>query len=91
MSREPVLVDDPDEIARHLRAHPGVWFLVARGPLERHNTIKQTGYRIRTNRLRAFRRNSDPRGRWEVRTTAALDREDAVAPVEMVARWVSLG
>jgi len=87
--RAAVLDQDADEIAAYLREHPGEWYLVATGPLGRAATIKQTAWRIRKGTLGAFPQSDD--GHYEAATTAAKGREDAVAEVEMVARWVPAG
>jgi hypothetical protein len=84
-----VLDQDAEDTAAFLREHPGQWYLVASGPLSRAGVIKQTAWRIRKGDLRAF--PVDESGRYEAATTAARDRPDAVAEVEMVARWVPAG
>lgn len=88
MSREPVLNGDAEEIAEFLRKHAGQWYLISPVPCpaERSSVIKQTAHRIRKGKLAAFPLSD--KGHWEVNTTAARDRADAVAEVEMVARWV---
>lgn len=80
-----MLTGDAGEIADYLRRRPGEWFLIATSGRERGGVLKQTAHRIRSGKLAAF--PLDGAGRWEVRTTAARDRPDAVADVEMVARW----
>ena len=86
--RSRVLVAPAHEIAAELRRRGGddQWYLVAAGELDRAAVIKQTAYRLREGKLKAFPPSDS--GHWEVRYTAKRDREDAVAPVEMVARWV---
>ncbi len=86
MSRADVLDQDAVATAAFLREHPGEWFLVASGPRTRVNVIKQTAHRIRKGELTAFPAGED--GKYEAATTAARNREDAVAEVEMMARWV---
>lgn len=84
--RTDVLNQNAEATASFLREHPGQWFLVASGPRARINVIKQTAWRIRKGELNAF--PVDEQGRYEAATTAARNRADAVAEVEMVARWV---
>lgn len=84
--RSEVLIHSAADTAAFLRENPGKWFLVAKGPLDRAAVIKQTAWRIRRGELRAFPAGAE--GRYEAATTAAKDRPDAVAEVEMVARWV---
>lgn len=88
MSREPVLSGDAEQIAAFLREHAGEWYLISPVPCpkSRAGVIKQTAHRIRRGKLAAFPLSDA--GRWEVSMTAADDRPDAVAEVEMTARWV---
>lgn len=83
-----MLGGDALEIAEFLREHEGEWYLISPVPCPRSrvSVIKQTAHRIRRGKLAAFPLSDE--GRWEVRTTAAEDRPDPVAEVEMTARWV---
>ena len=84
--RHYVLLNPNDQIASSLRAKPGVWLLVAVGGPETRRTLITTAGRINSGVLKDFRPTKE--GRYEARTTSAKDRPDAVAAVEMMARYV---
>lgn len=84
--RSHVLIKPNDVTAAELRAKPGVWLLVAaRDPKDRRTLISTAG-RINDGKMKDFQHTQE--GRYEARTTSAKNRPDAVAAVEMMARFV---
>ena len=65
---ELVLSEPYDVIAQTLRSDPNTWYLIGTGPRERLGVLSQTAYRIRCNRIAAFRTGS-----WETKVSSVED------------------
>ena len=88
--RPHVLLLPNDEVAEHLRLHPGEWFLVGTGTDDRQKHIlRQTGHRIRRGALADFASCSD--GNFEATSDANQAHADRIAYAELYARWVPAG
>jgi len=83
---ERVLIEANEDVARKLRAEPGVWFLVGAGELDRARVMSQTANRIKRGELEDFRKT--PAGQFDATSTADKSRKDKVADVELFARFI---